>query len=44
VHLDCGFPLAAFVTRPSVEILGLREGGAVIATFKATAVHVIAQS
>jgi tungstate transport system ATP-binding protein len=42
VHLDCGFPLVAFVTRPSLEILGLREGGAVIATFKATAVHVIA--
>jgi len=44
VHLDCGFPLVAFVTRPSVEILGLREGGTVIATFKATAVHVIAES
>ena len=41
VHLDCGFPLVAFITRPSVEILGLREGGPVIATFKATAVHVI---
>jgi tungstate transport system ATP-binding protein len=44
VHLDCGFPLVAFVTRPSVEILGLREGATVIATFKATAVHVIAES
>ncbi|HJY79922.1 MAG TPA: ABC transporter ATP-binding protein [Candidatus Binatia bacterium] len=43
VHLDCGFPLAAFVTRPSVEILGLRERGTVIATFKATAVHMIAE-
>jgi tungstate transport system ATP-binding protein len=41
VHLDCGFPLVAFVTRPSIEILGLREGATVIATFKATAVHVI---
>ena len=44
VHLDCGFPLVAFVTRPSIEILNLREGGTVIATFKATAVHVIAES
>jgi tungstate transport system ATP-binding protein len=44
VHLDCGFPLVAFVTRPSVEILRLREGGTVITTFKATAVHVIAES
>jgi tungstate transport system ATP-binding protein len=42
VHLDCGFPLVAFVTRPSLEILGLGEGKAVLATFKATAVHVIA--
>lgn len=41
IHLDCGFPLVAFVTRPSIEVLGLREGAAVIATFKATAVHVI---
>jgi len=44
VHLDCGFPLVAFVTRPSIEILNLREGGTVIATFKATAVHVIPDS
>lgn len=42
IHLDCGFPLVAFVTRPSIEILGLREGGTIIVTFKATAVHVIA--
>jgi len=41
VHLDCGFPLVAFVTRPSIEVLDLREGQTVIATFKATAVHVI---
>jgi tungstate transport system ATP-binding protein len=41
VHLNCGFPLVAFVTRPSIDILGLREGAPVIATFKATAVHVI---
>ena len=41
VHLDCGFPLAAFVTRPSIELLDLREGKQVAAAFKATAVHVI---
>jgi tungstate transport system ATP-binding protein len=41
LHLDCGFPLVAFVTRPSMEVLNLREGGTIIATFKATAVHVI---
>src|SRR5262249_51229490 len=40
VQLDCGFPLVAFVTRPSLEILRLHEGGTVMATFKATAVHV----
>jgi tungstate transport system ATP-binding protein len=41
VHLDCGFPLVAFVTRPSIDILALHEGSTVTATFKATAVHVI---
>lgn len=41
IHLDCGFPLVAFVTPPSIEVLGLREGRTVVATFKATAVHVI---
>lgn len=41
VHLDCGFPLVAFVTRPSIDILNLHEGSTVAATFKATAVHVI---
>jgi tungstate transport system ATP-binding protein len=41
VHLDCGFPLVAFVTRPSLEVLDLHEGGTVLATFKATAVHVL---
>jgi tungstate transport system ATP-binding protein len=42
VHLDCGFPLVAFVTRPSIELLHLQEGEQIVATFKATAVHVIA--
>ena len=43
VHLDCGFPLVAFVTRPSIDILHLHEGSTVAATFKATTVHVIVQ-
>jgi tungstate transport system ATP-binding protein len=43
IHLDCGFPLVAFVTRPSLEVLDLHEGGTVLATFKATAVHVLRQ-
>ena len=41
VRLDCGFPLVSFVTRQSVEKLDLREGRAVLASFKATAVHVM---
>ncbi len=43
IHLDCGFPLVAFVTRPSLAVLDLHEGGTVLATFKATAVHVLPQ-
>jgi len=39
--LDCGFPLVAYITIPSYEDLGIAKGGAVIASFKATAVHVI---
>ena len=41
VHLDCGFSLVAYVTHLSFENLSLREGGDIIASFKATAVHVI---
>lgn len=41
VHLDCGFPLVGYVTHLSLENLSLREGGDVISSFKATAVHVI---
>lgn len=40
-ELDCGFFLTAFVTARSLEELGLREGSPVLASFKATAVHVI---
>jgi len=39
--LDCGFPLVAYITIPSCEDLGIAKGGTVIASFKATAVHVI---
>lgn len=41
VHLDCGFPLVAFVTRHSVDDLSLAEGKEVRASFKATAIHVV---
>ena len=41
VHLNCGFDLVAYVTRQSLETLSLDEGKSVIASFKATAVHVI---
>ena len=39
--VDVGFPLIAVVTRRSVEELGLAEGRAVTAIFKASAVHLI---
>jgi tungstate transport system ATP-binding protein len=41
IRMDCGFDLAAYVTRQSLEELALTEGKAVTASFKATAVHVI---
>lgn len=42
VALECGGSrLVALITRPSFLDLKLREGGNVIASFKATAVHVI---
>ncbi|MGV8056556.1 MAG: ABC transporter ATP-binding protein [Smithellaceae bacterium] len=39
--LDIGFPLVAYVTQPSCEDLGLKEGVRVAASFKATAVHLM---
>lgn len=39
--LDCGFPLASFVTRESYAALELSEGKQVFASFKATAIHLI---
>jgi tungstate transport system ATP-binding protein len=41
VQLDCGFPLVAYVTHHSMENLSLREGKEVMASFKATAIHVM---
>ena len=41
VHLDCAFPLVAYVTNHSLEELSLTEGKEVRASFKATAVTVI---
>jgi len=41
VELDCGFFLTAFVTAQSLSELDLRPGRAIVASFKATAVHVI---
>ena len=43
VHLDCGFPLVAFITNESRDTLALREGKEVTASFKATSVQVIAR-
>ena len=41
VELDCGFFLAAYVTARSREELDLREGRELVASFKATAVHLL---
>jgi tungstate transport system ATP-binding protein len=41
VHLDCGFPLVAYVTSQSLESMGLIEDLQVSASIKATAIHVI---
>jgi tungstate transport system ATP-binding protein len=41
VELDAGFPLVALITKQSLEDLALTPGASVVATFKATAVHLI---
>lgn len=41
--LDCGFPLVAYITIPSFEDLAIVQGTTVIASFKATSVHVISR-
>ena len=44
IVVDCGFPLVATVTPRSVAELGLVEGMAIAAMFKASALHVIPSS
>jgi tungstate transport system ATP-binding protein len=41
LNLDCGFDLTAFVTRQSLESLGLKIGKEVFVSVKATAIHLI---
>jgi tungstate transport system ATP-binding protein len=41
IHIDCGFPMVAYVTNHSMDELSLIEGKEVTASFKATAVNVI---
>ena len=43
VVIDCGFPLVALITRTSAQEMGLVERKRVTATFKASAVHLIAR-
>lgn len=41
ISIDCGFKLIAFITPHSLKKLNLSEGNSVIASFKATSVHII---
>lgn len=41
IEVDCGFPIVAIITRQSLEELELRVGSKLMASFKATAVHLI---
>lgn len=41
VELDAGFPLVALITKQSLEELSIERGAGVVATFKASAVHLI---
>lgn len=43
ITLECGFKLIAAITKRSLEDLGLKEDQQVLASIKATAVHVIEQ-
>ena len=43
VVLDCGFPLVALITRTSANEMGLATGQEIAASFKASAVHLIAR-
>ena len=44
VTIDCGFPLVAVITNRSLDDLKLAVGQEVVASFKASAVHVIPRS
>lgn len=44
VTIDCGFPVVAVITNRSLDELGLAVGQEVVASFKASAVHVIPRS
>jgi molybdate transport system ATP-binding protein len=41
VYLDAGFPLISLITRDALDELAIAPGARVVATFKATAVHLI---
>jgi len=41
VTIDCGFPLAALITRHACEEMSLKEGAPVVAAIKATSVHLV---
>ena len=43
IVVDCGFPLVALVTRSARDEMGLTAGMPIVATVKATAVHLIAR-
>jgi molybdopterin-binding protein len=41
LELDAGFPVVSLISKQSLEDLALAPGSAVVATFKAAAVHLI---
>jgi len=41
IELDAGFPLFALITRPACAELGLREGDAITALIKTSAIHLV---
>src|SRR5262249_18434302 len=41
VTVECGFPLAALITRAACDELHVAEGSTVVAAVKATAVHLV---
>ena len=44
IHIDCGFPLVAYITSDSCRDLSLKVGKEITASFKATAVRVIGRT